>query len=229
MKLLTFNVQHFRNYITREIDIDLFARTIKEINPDIICLNEVFGEGSNDIYGDQVKEIASKLDLNYFFGKAISIPKGNYGNAILSKYPIENQEIIPIPDPLTKNEDTYYETRILIKAKINNIYVFITHMGLAKDERINATKVLEKNINNLTEPFVIMGDFNMTPNDSLLKPIYKYTIDVLKENDGNTFSSVNPERRIDYILVSKNIKKYNGKIIEKVVSDHFPIVSNLEF
>ena len=49
MKLLTFNVQHFRNYITREIDIDLFARTIKEINPDIICLNEVFGEGSNDM------------------------------------------------------------------------------------------------------------------------------------------------------------------------------------
>ena len=88
MKLLTFNVQHFRNYITREIDIDLFARTIKEINPDIICLNEVFGEGSNDTYGDQVKKIADKLNLNYFFGKAISIPKGNYGNAILSKYPI---------------------------------------------------------------------------------------------------------------------------------------------
>ena len=102
-------------------------------------------------------------------------------------------------------------------------------MGLAKDERINATKVLEKNINNLTEPFVIMGDFNMTPNDNLLKPIYKYTIDVLEEKDGNTFPSVNPERRIDFILVSKNIKKYNAKIIEKVVSDHLPIESNLEF
>ena len=227
MRLLTFNVQHFRNYLKKEIDIDLFVKTINEINPDIISLNEVFGEDSNSFYGDQVKEIAQKMGYNYFFGKAISISKGVYGNALLSKFKIENPEIIPIPDPIIKDEDTYYESRIIIKAKIEDIIIFVTHIGLAKQEKINAINILENNIKKLTKSFIIMGDFNMTPDDNLLKPILKYTCDTLENDLGNTFPSINPEKRIDYILVSKNIKNFKSQIINKIVSDHFPIEAEI--
>lgn len=227
MKVLTFNVQHFRNYLKKEIDIDLFVKTIKETNPDVVGLNEVFGEESNSFYGDQVKEIAEKLGYNYFFGKAITISKGIYGNALLSKFKIENPEIITIPDPVIKDEDTYYESRIIIKAKINDIFIFVTHIGLAKQEKINAINILENNINKLNESFIVMGDFNMTPNDILLKPILKYASDTLANDLGNTFPSINPERRIDYILVSKNINDFKAQIINKVVSDHLPIEAKI--
>ena len=50
-----------------------------------------------------------------------------------------------IPDPLVKDEDAYYETRCIIKAKVNVnselITVIVTHVGLAKSEEENAIKV----------------------------------------------------------------------------------------
>lgn len=228
MILLTFNVQHLRNYITKNIDSNIFIETIKDINPDIISLNEVFGNGSLELYGDQVKLLASNLNMNYYFGKAISIDKGNYGNAVLSKYEINNPMTIKILDPIEKNENVYYESRIIIKAKINGLLVYVTHLGLAKAEQINGINELINLIKDEKDPFVIMGDFNMEPTNSILLPLNDYVIDPLIDCSDKTFPSDNPNRRIDYIFLSKNIKKYKVEVVKKVVSDHLPVKINIE-
>lgn len=228
MILTTFNVQHCKDYVNKVIDFDLISNAIKKTNPDIVSLNEVFGEGSTPMFGNQPQILSQKLNMYYYFGKAITISKGNYGNAILSKYPIENPITIKIPDPIVKDEDAYYETRCIIKAKINGLTVLCTHIGLAKSEAKNAVKTLIETIKDIEGPYVIMGDFNMQPDNEILKPLFALTNDTLENIFTPTFPSIDPRIRIDYILTSKDIIIEDSNVINVVASDHLPVTAKIK-
>ena len=80
-------------------------------------------------------------------------------------------ETIKIPDPNPKRvEGGYYETRCLLKAELQNgLLVLVTHFGLCIDEQENAVKTILENIRD--EKCILMGDFNVTPDNELLSPI----------------------------------------------------------
>lgn len=90
MRIMTFNIWHAPDYKNQKIDIDLFARKIKQYGADICGLNEVRGEGPLYGYTDQTNNIADSLGYNRYFGEAIKV-KGTspYGNAIVTKYPFK--------------------------------------------------------------------------------------------------------------------------------------------
>lgn len=230
MKLVSFNIQHCRDYITKEINYDLFVNVIKQMDPDVIVLNEIYGEGSVK-YPDQVRLFAERLELNYYFAKAINIANGSFGNAILSKYKIENPETIKISDPLVKDEDCYYESRCIAKATINGLLVIGVHMGLAKAEEKNAVNKILEIIKDIDSPFVIMGDFNMMPDSPILKPLLEKAIDTLKylKREEYSYPSINGVDRRDYILASKSILIIDAKIMPYVASDHLPHYAKISF
>ena len=165
----------------------------------------------------------------YYFGKAISIKGGYYGNAILSRYPFKEIKLISIPDPKVKDEDAYYETRSMINAKINiddkQYNVFVSHFGLAKTEQINAINTLKENINGL-DSVIFMGDLNMEPNNDNIKEISKFlnTYNTVKKS----FPSNDPKIRIDYIFLSRDIKCLKSEVLDVVFSDHLPVVAIIE-
>ena len=223
MKFLTFNIQHGRDYIKKIIDLKNLSDKIKDIDPDIIILNEVFGEGSLEMFGDEPKILANYLHMNYFFGKAITISKGNYGNAILSKYEIKNPEVFRIEDPKVHDEDTYYESRIIIKAEINGFICLGTHLGLANSERLNGINKLVELINSYQNNVVVMGDFNMIPDNPLLTPLKNICDDVTKDLnpiDFLSFPSIDPVEKIDYIFISKDLTSSNLIVYNIVVYDY---------
>lgn len=234
MKIMTYNIQHGIDYIhrlkTKEvvINLDKIAEIIKNENPDIIGLNEVY-DAPVAYLENQAKEIAEKIGYYYYFGKAISIKGGYYGNAILSRYPFKEIKLISIPDPKVKDEDAYYETRSMINAKINiddkQYNVFVSHFGLAKTEQINAINTLKENINGL-DSVIFMGDLNMEPNNDNLKEISKWlnTYNTVKKS----FPSNDPKIRIDYIFLSRDIKCLKSEVLDVVFSDHLPVVAIIE-
>ena len=68
---MSFNIQHCLNFVTREIDYDLIADTIKKCGADIIGLQEVRNKGKSKDYKKQAKIIAKKLGFYYYFAEAI--------------------------------------------------------------------------------------------------------------------------------------------------------------
>ena len=125
------------------IDLSLTVNAVRACGAEILTLNEVRDteEGVSDpCFTPQVQRIAEGLGWPYFyFGKAIRIEgKGLYGNGIVSRYPFLDVETIPIPDPEVQDEPTYYESRCVIKARIDvkgrPLTVLTTHMGLASSE-----------------------------------------------------------------------------------------------
>ncbi len=231
MKVMTFNIQHCLDYKKRKIDCDLFARKITEYGSDFCGLNEVRGKGFLVGYTDQIKKLSGKTGMYGYFGQAIKVKGlGPYGNAILSKKPIKSVQTILIPDPGIKNENVNYETRCIIKAIVEengkDIVFLVTHMGLAKAERINAVKTICEIADSTDLPIILMGDFNACPEEETFQPLFQRFSDTLKGKDVKTFPSDCPEIKIDYILY-RGLECKNTKVINEVVSDHLPIITEV--
>lgn len=231
MKIMSFNTQHCKNYITGEIDFQIMADAIKSVGADIVGLNEIRGEGVGAEYTAQTEKLALLSGLReFYFAPAIKFKAGPYGNAFISKYPIIKAKNIPVPDPKVKKYNGYYETRCLLKVKLSNgLTVLVIHFGLNRDEQENAVKTVLENLEN--EKCVLMGDFNLKPNDELLKPIREKMVDTADffNEEKFSFPSDNPKQKIDYIFVSPDIKVISADIPPIVASDHRPHIAEIEF
>lgn len=226
--IMSFNTQHCQSYLTHEINIDLFAEEIKKTGADIIGLNEMRGEGPREDYTAQTEGLAEKLGFNYYFAKAFDVGGENpYGNAILSRYPIISAETIKIPD----SESGKFEPRCLLLAKIDTplgeLSVLVTHFGLSEIEHRNAHKTVLENIK--PEKCVLMGDFNITPDNPIILDISKKMFDTanLFGETKYSYPSDFPDRKIDYIFASNDLKVIFADIPAHVVSDHRPYLVQL--
>ena len=136
IKAITFNIQHCAVFPTEKIDFDAFAEKILSFDADVIGLNEVRGAGVRADYQAQARILAEKTGYDFYFAKATDIGQGNpYGNAVLTRLPVKAFETVPIPDPVPRRYDGYYETRCLLKMTLESpeITFFITHFGLNPD------------------------------------------------------------------------------------------------
>lgn len=231
MKIMSFNTQHCNNYLEKKIDFDIMARAIIDCDADVVGLNEIRGEGEASDFTAQTERLSELTGMKYYyFAPAIDLPnRGLYGNAILSKVPIASAENIAIPDPKIKKYNGWYETRCVLKAQLENgLTVLVTHFGLNPDEQDNAVNTVLSNL--AKEKCVLMGDFNLTPEDETIAPIRKIMKDTAEKfNEAKlSFPSDKPERKIDYIFVSPDIKVTSADIPPIVASDHRPHLATIE-
>ena len=231
MKVMSFNTQHCRNYIEDKIDFEIMAKAILDCGADIVGLNEMRGTGLDPEYTEQVETLSKLTGMKYFyFAKAIEIPdKGPYGNGFLSKIPILRAQTLLIPDPSPRRYAGYYETRCILKAELEGgLTLLVTHFGLRPDEQENAVKAVLEHISN--KKCILMGDFNVTPSNSVLSPIRSVMYDTAEKFDTDklSFPSDAPDRKIDYIFVSRDIEVQDADIPSIIASDHRPHTATLK-
>ncbi|MBP1586918.1 MAG: endonuclease/exonuclease/phosphatase family protein [Clostridia bacterium] len=236
VKIMSFNTQHCLNFITRRIDYALMARVIREQGADIVGLQEIRGKGMALLeYRPQAKILAEKLGYHYYFGPAVKFGGVNpYGNALLSRFPIISAKVVRIPDPQKRQcKNSYYETRCIISAVVDvegarPLNVLVSHFGLNPDEQRNAVRFAVKTLKD--RDCVLMGDFNVTPDDPILAPIKERMFDTaeLFSEPRLSFPSPEPNVKIDYIFASRDLKVLSADIPPIVASDHRPYVAVVE-
>ena len=236
IKALTFNIQHGvdQNSPSRDINLRQIADILKDSDADIVNLNEVYGAGSFPCRDEEltVNYLASLSGYNFsFFAPAITANGKPYGNGFLSKFPIRFAEVIPIPDPIRKDEDVHYESRnilkLILKAGDKFITVFGSHFGVASSEEKNAVELLDALVSEEKNECICLGDWNITPDNDIIKPLLIRLKNTSTDNEP-TFPSFAPEIKIDYILVSENIGIISGAPLKIIASDHFPYMAELE-
>lgn len=216
-------------------DLAAIAKVIKANNPDLVALQEVdaFTERSGKT-SDQAKELGEMTGMHYFFAKAVDRSGGDYGVAVLSRYPIVESEAYRLP-PLPGSEG---EVRglafIVVKPFGNNQKVgFIsTHLDHKSDDdrRFQAQKVLEISAKHKKLPIILGADLNMEANNKVMEVIKsKYFMNC--SDCPLTFPETNPRVTIDYLLsnkvASKRFKVENYRTIEeKYASDHLPLMAD---
>ncbi|MBO5373940.1 MAG: endonuclease/exonuclease/phosphatase family protein [Clostridia bacterium] len=229
MKIMSFNTQHCLNYLEKRVDYEKMAEAIKACGADIVGLNEMYDEGSS--FGRQTERLGACAELeNHYFAEACRFSDGSYGNGFLSRYKIESAKTITIPDPVPRRYDGYYETRCVLKARLENgLVVLVVHFGLNPDEHESAVATILENLED--EKCVLMGDFNVTPDNPALRPIRERLVDTADffEGEGLSWPSDAPEVKIDYIFVTPDIEVVSAEVPAIIASDHRPHIAEIKF
>ena len=237
MRIMTFNIQHGLDYKLRleegirKVNFEKIGDIIKEYKPDIVSFNEVYNSGNDIEFGEQIKKIAQITNFSYFsFTKAIDAKNGEYGNGIISNIPFFNKEIYKVEDPIIKDENVHYESRVISKFDFGNFDLYATHFGLARTEQINAFNCFKNIKKEKNKKIIFLGDLNMNPNCGIIKELKNMFNEVTDyfNNELATYPSIEPKDKIDYIFVSKDIKILSSETIKIVASDHFPIICDIK-
>ncbi len=98
-------------------------------------------------------------------------------------------------------------------------------------KRSNQVKMVKSHSDSCTVPYIITGDFNDTPISYTIKTISKGLNNSFREKGsgfGVTYNGAFPNFQIDYIFTSPEFSVKNYLIINKKMSDHFPVRSDVE-
>lgn len=241
LKIGTFNIQHGRDHARYLVDgeerIALLgvADVIRAHGIEVCGLNEVRNQSGGEGLCDQARVIADALGYHSYFARAIDIPKGEYGNAIVSKYPIDSVRTVAIPSPAPdqRRGPYHYESRVLLIAELmiegKVLTVLSCHFGLNDEEISLAIDTIRAALREVQGAVVLMGDFNLTPDTAH----YARLAALLKDTAKNpalplTFPSEAPERKIDYLFVSDAVGVGEITVPETLQSDHRPYFAELE-
>lgn len=228
---MVYNTQHCASFYEEKIDFELIAEVIKQYDPDVVGLNEMRDKGNSEEYTAQTDMLSKLTGLeNKYFARAILVGGTEpYGNALLSKYPIVSAVTVPVPDPEPKKYNGYYETRCLLKARLEcGLTVLVIHFGLNPDEQESAVRTVLENLED--EKCILMGDFNLEPDNPILAPIRARMRDAaeLFEGEKKSWPSDEPRVKIDYIFATPDVEILNADIPAVVASDHRPHTAEIK-
>ena len=230
MVVMTYNIHHGEG-TDGVFDLQRLADVILESNADLVALQEVDVMTKRAGGVDQASELARLTGMHHAFGRAIDYSGGQYGDAVLSKWPIKAVQIIPLP-ALPEHEDRV-AVAVSVTSKQGQAMRFVsTHFDHTSDpgDRIRQAKHLNSQLRDKELPTLVLGDLNARPGSLPIKEMLTWLTPAAPDSL-NTFPSQNADRKIDWILMSKN---HNWQvrdvrtIAEPVASDHLPLVAELE-
>lgn len=98
-------------------------------------------------------------------------------------------------------------------------------------KRANQVKMVKSHTDSCSIPHIVAGDFNDTPISYTVQTISKGMNNGFREKGsgfGVTYNGAFPNFQIDYIFTSPEFSVKNYLIIDKKLSDHFPVRTDLE-
>ena len=222
---MTYNIRHGVG-LDGVLDLERTARVIKAANPDIVILNEVDNGTARSFGVHQADSLGVLLDLYPVFGRSIDYDGGQYGNALLSRYPILDFQIFDLSTDSLLEGRSVFLSRVDLKG--DTVAILGTHLGLSPEERLEQVQGIIKLLPEM-DRFILAGDFNFEPTSGAHEVITKSVRDGLAERTGQpvlTFPADQPNRRIDYIFIGEEIEVMQvaefGHPEISIASDHLP-------
>lgn len=227
VRVMTYNLHNGFNTEGR-LDLEALARVIEDSGADVVALQEVSRGWL--IWGgvDMLTWLSQRLDMPYVSG-----PTGDaqWGNAILSRYPLIDTRTFPLPP------DDLLLLRGYIQAEIDLGGGRLTMIATHFYHRDTQTEIREQQAAALLEalqpgtPTVILGDLNARPDSPEMYMLAQAGLvdisAVLGEQPTYTYYAANPDHQIDYIWTTPDVDAADFAIIQTTASDHLPMVATL--
>lgn len=261
MRVLTYNVHNFKKYgeemegATRHN----ILQTIKEINPDIIGIQEFFSRkrgrfAMKDSISELIKTSYQHFETNMenrdeaaglaIFSRFPIVSKGSVaiapvgsgnqciyadiktGNQIIRFYCIHLQSIRFEP------EDYQYLDTVTKsgKADISSTRRLGVKLKRAFLKRTEQVFIIKNHAAQCPYPYILSGDFNDTPTSFAVNQMRKGLKNAFREKGfglGRTYNGDFPNYQIDYILTGKRFDVLSYNIVQKKLSDHYPVYADV--
>jgi endonuclease/exonuclease/phosphatase family metal-dependent hydrolase len=246
LRIATYNIQAGAG-MDRQFDVARTAEAIRDLRADVVGLQEVDVHWSaRSQWRDLATELARRLDMRVFFAPIYSLeplepgqPRREYGNAVLSRHPIvyaENHQITrlstQVPNPVPELAPGFPE--VVVNARGARVHVYATHLDYRADPAVREMQVadtLRVMDRGQSRPQILLGDLNARPDAAELGPLWAVLDDAWAvahpSEQGLTFPTNLPDRRIDYVTVNSRVHVRDVTVVQTQASDHLPVVADL--
>lgn len=223
LRVLTYNIHHGEG-MDGKFDYERLAGIINDLKPDAVALQEVDCKTQRASGVDQAARLAELTGMKSAYGRAMYYSGGEYGEAILSRFPISEPKAHPLPFT------TGREPRAVLVAKIapdNGLPEFIfagTHLCHQSEElRTDQAKQINEKLPETGEtPVILAGDLNSRTGSTTMHELL----------DKRWIDATASISKIDYILL-RPIDPWRiveiKDVDEPVASDHKPVLAVLEW
>lgn len=212
MRVVTFNIQHGAGG-----DAGALGRACAALDADVLALQEVDVRVPRSRLVDEVAVVGRATGMHSVFGQTCRVGGvGRYGNALLSRAPMDDVETVRLP----RVGDA--ESRGAVLASIDGVTVAATHLSIHQDESAAQLAALVALVRERPQPWVLLGDLNRHP--AQLDALAGFDV---ADVGAPTFPAHDPVARIDHIAVAGLRIECVEVLPQQPVSDHRPLAATL--
>lgn len=240
LDVLVFNI-HAAKDAAGVHNLERVAEVVRATGADVVLLQEVDRFTTRSGGEDHVARLATLTGMHSAFGKTLDYQGGQYGIALLSRWPIVRDTLYHLPiDPPQPRAGGSYEPRGALYAAIladgDTLHVFNTHLDASRTDayrRQEARALLDLVAPLLSRgaPVMIGGDLNSLPESAVLELL---TAGDLRDpwpacgtGHGFSFPDSLPVRRIDYLLLPTTLTCTSARVLDTGPSDHRAVLFSL--
>ena len=236
IKVATYNI-HKCVGMDRKYSPERIVDVLREVDADIIALQEVLCHSRVRKRDHQAEFIAEELGMEFRLGENRRIDGGEYGNAILSRFPIADHVNYDI-------SVKKYEPRGCLRAEIAvnggaPLQFINVHMGTSYFERRQQVhKMLAQHVLDSPEIMgrrIVAGDFNEWISGittRLFRSNFECVDPKLHLGQTRTFPGLLPLVHLDHVYFDNTFQLQNAFLHRSrtalLASDHLPIVAEFE-
>jgi endonuclease/exonuclease/phosphatase family metal-dependent hydrolase len=224
LRLMTWNIHGALGRNPR-FDLDRVVDLVRRHAPDIVALQEIDSRRAREAHVDDPFDVLRQALGNHGVGaRAVTTADGDYGQALISQWPMLNTEI----------HDISYREREPRRAICSDIQtpagplrVIATHLGLSLKERHSQANALLKMLGQHQIPTAALGDFNDwlwagSVRRKLARVLPGYTHHL-------TFPSTCPVFQLDRIYLWPQAALIGSRTDRqaRAISDHLPVIADI--
>ncbi len=232
----TFNIHHGAG-VDDVLDLERIAQEIERGGADVIGLQEVDRNwGERSAFVDQAEWLARRLRMHVAYAANLDLapidpddPRRQYGTAVLSRFPILSSTNTLLPRPRGGEQRGLLETVVNVRGvRVRFANTHLQHNS-ALERRAQTERIVEL-LGDAREPTVLVGDLNAIPSAPELEPLWENFDDAWVlggTGPGNTYPAEAPDRRIDYVLLTRQLIVRDAVVLASPASDHLQLVADL--
>jgi endonuclease/exonuclease/phosphatase family metal-dependent hydrolase len=241
LRVMSYNI-HAGKDAEQQHNLERVARIIADAGADIVLLQEVDRATRRSGGEDHLAELARLTSMHAAFGKSLDFQGGEYGIAVLSRYPLERPIVVPLAvSPPQDRSGSEHEPRVglhvVVATPAGPLHIVNTHIdhGGAPTYRHQEVMGLLAHVARHVPAdarLILGGDLNARPDTPEIAALSLIFGDAWTRcgdgGAGHTFPAHAPDRRIDYILM-RHVGCRDARVIDTQASDHRPVMATITF
>jgi endonuclease/exonuclease/phosphatase family metal-dependent hydrolase len=180
MRLLTYNIHKGIGGRDRRYDLERVWQVIRELDPDLICLQEVTQNARRTRHHDQPMMLAERLCAGaHLYQMNVRYHEGGYGNLLLSRWPLRRRHQVSLRLGRRKSRGAQM---VVVETPEGSLHLSNVHLGLAEKERHwQVNHLLHHPLfrESLHLPTLVVGDCNDWRNTLAAGPFARHAFELV--------------------------------------------------
>lgn len=230
LRIATYNIHRSRGMDRRTMPARI-ATVIREMNADVVALQEVIGAGPTG--AGQAEEIGAAVGMGWVMHSVRQLRNHQFGNVVLSRFPIVHHGQYDLS--WRTCEERACQRADLDVGEGCLLHIYNVHLGTAVLERRYQAGRLAAFVHDhrIKGPKVILGDFNEWMKGlatKTLSALFK-SIDIAEHlQRKRTYPGIFPVLHLDHIYYEGDVTVRGMELVRTrtalMASDHLPLVAN---